>query len=359
MKEITAFISSLGGGGAQGVFVTVMNDYARAGYAVRAVVDELDNDVYSSKLDSRITIVELGARSAKQSLPKLYRFLRQNNVEVAFAFSPEIAVNLFLCKKALRQDYKIIARCINTLSYEYRHAEGFFRRWITGPVVKLFYHKADHVVAQAQNMKKDLICNYGFREEQVTTINNPLASKYENREMVRKERGKYLLYVGRIEKQKGLDMLLKAYSQMKRKDIKLYLVGKGSKKEELMALSERLAVSDRVSFIDFTTDIEGYYENALCTVLSSLFEGFPNVLTESIACGTPVVAFDLPSGPEDIILPGINGYLARYRDVDDLARCMDAAVERVWDYKQVQQSSHRFSEESILPKYRELIERYI
>ena len=359
MKSITAFIGSLGGGGAQGVFVTVMNYYTQLGYCVKVVVDDLENDVYSSKLDKKIEIVELGAKTAKQSLPKTYRYLKKNHVEVAFAFSPEIAVNLYFCRKALHQDFKILARCINTLSYEYKYADGAFRRFVTGRLVKRYFRRTDHVIAQAENMKKDLIDNYGFAATQVTTINNPLAAKYENREKVRKNKGNYILFVGRFEKQKGLEMLISAFANIKRKDIELYLVGKGSRRNELETVSMELQVSDRIKFIDFTTDIEHYYENAICTALTSLFEGFPNVLTESIACGTPVVAYNLPSGPEDIIVDGLNGYLVKYLDVDDMTRCLDMAIEKKWDYEQIQKSANRFSKESILPKYQELIQPFL
>ena len=359
MKSITSFIGSLGGGGAQGVFVTVMNYYIKLGYDVKVVVDDLENDVHSSKLDKRIEIIELGAKSAKKSLPKTYNYLRHNQIEVAFAFSPEIAINLYFCKKILHQNFIILARCINTLSYEYKYADEPFRRFVTGRLVKRYYRKIDHVVAQSENMKKDLIDNYGFRTTQVTTINNPLAAKYENREKVRKNKGEYILYVGRFEKQKGLEMLITAFANIKRKDIELYLVGKGSRRNELEYLSKELKVSDRIKFIDFTTDIDYYYENAICTALTSLFEGFPNVLTESIACGTPVVAYNLPSGPEDIILNGTNGYLVKYLDVDDMTRCLDMAIDKKWNYEQIQMSANRFSKENILPKYQELIQPFL
>lgn len=358
MKSITAFIGSLGGGGAQGVFVTVMNYYVHLGYEVNAVVDDLANDVYSSKLDKRIIITELGAKTSKQSLPKTYKYLSRNDIEIAFAFSPEIAVNLVICKKLLNRSFIIIARCINTLSYEYKYAEEPFRRFVTAKLVRLLYKKVDHVIAQAENMKEDLIHNYGFKPNQVTTINNPLAIKYENIEISCRDRGNYILYVGRLEKQKGLDMLLDAFSKIDRKDIELYLIGNGSKKQELIQQSKGLSIDKRVRFIDYKRNIEEYYVNSICTVLTSIFEGFPNVLVESIACGTPVVSFDLPSGPRDIIIPGVNGYLAKYKDVDDLTNCLNEAIKEEWDYKKIQLTAQRFQKENILPQYNDVIENY-
>jgi glycosyltransferase involved in cell wall biosynthesis len=58
-----------------------------------------------------------------------------------------------------------------------------------------------------------------------------------------------------------------------------------------------------------------YYRRAKATLLTSFFEGFPNVLVESIALGTPVISFDCPSGPADIIIPGVNGILVPNQDI--------------------------------------------
>lgn len=359
MKKITGFISSLGGGGAQGVFVTVMNYYVQLGYSVNIVVDDLGNDVYSSKLDGRIDIYEIGALSAKQSLPKLYKYIKEHNVELAFAFSPEIAVNLIICRKLLREKFVIIARCINTLSFEYKYAVELFRRVVTGRLVKIFYKQVDHVVAQSENMRQDLINNYGFKEDQVTTINNPLASKYENIDVINQRKNNYVLYVGRLEKQKGLDMMLTAFSRVTRKDIELFIVGNGSRKSELKELARKLCISDRVHFRDFNPDVETYYINAKCTLLSSLFEGFPNVLTESIACGTPVVSFNLPSGPEDIIIPDVNGYLVKHMDVEEFTEYINMAIEKDWDYKAVKNTAERFYRKNILMKYQDMISKFL
>ena len=68
MKRLTAFIGSLGGGGAQGVFVTVINYYAQLGYEINAVINTLANDVHSEELDKRIKIIDLKAQSAQKSL---------------------------------------------------------------------------------------------------------------------------------------------------------------------------------------------------------------------------------------------------------------------------------------------------
>ena len=359
MKKLTAFISSLGGGGAQGVFVTVINYFFALGYRVEIVVDDLENDVHSGRISDGISIIELKVNSAKQELPKLIDYLRHNSVEVAFAFSPEIAVNLYLCKKYLGLNFPVIARCINTLTLEYQYAEGRFRRMITSRLVKHFYKKTDLVISQAENMRQDLIDNYGFRKNQVITINNPLSEKYDKCINIEQKRSNYILYVGRLEKQKGLEMLLQAFSMLENNNIELFLVGNGSKKTELRKMSESLGIDSMIRFIPFTTEIDSYYKNAVCTVLTSYFEGFPNVLIESIACGTPVVSYDLPSGPKDIIIPGVNGYLARYLDVDDFVMFLEKAINNKWDYEAIAETKKRFSRDKILLEYQKALSSFL
>lgn len=357
MKQVTAFIGSLGGGGAQGVFITVMNYYISLGYEVNAVINTMANDVHSKDLDKSIKITSLEANSSKESLPKIINYIKNNHIELAFAFSPELTINVIIGRSVSCKKFPIIGRCINTLSYEYSHAEGLFRRLVTNNLVKLYYHKADCVIAQSERMRKDLIQNFHFKPDSVLTINNPLADKF-SREIDYKatdERDKYILYVGRFEKQKGLDMLINAFARLSHKDVKLLLIGKGNLEEQLQELVVQLGIENRVKIISFTKNIEEYYRKALLTVMSSYFEGFPNVLSESIACGTPVVSFDLPSGPSEIVIEGENGYLAEYLSIDDLTMKIDQALDRHWDYRNIKKTANRFRKESILPMYSDLL----
>ena len=358
--EITAFIPNLSGGGAQGVFVTIMNYYVDIGCKVKAVVGTLGNDVYSHSLRDSIAIEELGATSSKESLFKIIKYINDNEVEIAFAFSPEWAVNLVIARKMARKHFLIIGRCINTLSYEYKYAEGIFRRIITYRLVKMLYKKTDCVVAQSEKMKDDLVSNFGLTTGQIYTINNPLSDRFalELENSAEENRENYMLFVGRFEKQKGIDRLLKAFSNISDRKIKLCLYGKGSQEDQLKKLAEELGIRDRVCFYPFDKDIDKIYRKAKLTVMSSLFEGFPNVLSESIACGTPVVSFDLPSGPKEIIVNGVNGYLVEYLNEQDLTNKINITLDTNWDYSEIKKTARRFSKNSILPKYRILMETW-
>lgn len=358
MIKIVAFIFDLSHGGAQGVLVNVCNFLnSLDNVVVEVVVQNLKNAVYKNELSSDIQVTSFDVDSTKQMLKPLKEYVKKNDFDYAFAFSPEIAVNLVLARKKVKKDFKIVGRCINTLSIEFKHAKTFFRKYVTKNLIKRYYRNVDIAVAQSKGMADDLLSNFGFSKDKIVVINNAMNPKFEsearNNEAIC-EKDDYILYVGRLEQQKGLEMLLESFRQIKDTNVKLYIVGNGSQKEMLKALAIEYKISERVKFVEYTRDIIDYFRKAKMTVLSSYFEGFPNVLVESIACGTPVVSFDLPSGPSEIILEGKNGYLVDYLDCEQLADKIDKALLNEWNQGEIKNTSMRYSRENIMSKYKEL-----
>lgn len=98
-----------------------------------------------------------------------------------------------------------------------------------------------------------------------------------------------------------------------------------------------------------------YYLNANATVLSSLYEGFPNVLIESIALGTPVLAFDCPSGPKEIIENGINGYLVEFKKVGEMAEKIELLIENSFHPDRVKITSDKFLIENVIKHYEKVL----
>jgi glycosyltransferase involved in cell wall biosynthesis len=129
---------------------------------------------------------------------------------------------------------------------------------------------------------------------------------------------------GRLVAQKGFDLLIPAFGQVVEHNPKceLRIFGSGEKKNELRALIEKYHLYNHVFLMGHTTKLDEELANASCYVLSSRFEGLPMVMIEAMTHGLPVVSFDCPTGPAEVITDGKEGVLVPPGDIDGLADAM-------------------------------------
>jgi len=215
-------------------------------------------------------------------------------------------------------------------------------------------------------MANDLVSNFGLDRERISVINNPISIKIdcasEDKTVLPKIRNdeQLILFIGSLTPQKGVHCLIDAFKLCVELNPRLMLsiVGQGPLDEQLKKKVKQLGIHEKVFFEGFVSDVEACYSNANVTVLPSIYEGFPNVLVESIAMGTPVVAFDCPSGPGEIIIDGVNGFVAEYLAVDDLARKISKALNCNWDSKKIKTSAERFDRDHIITEYIKEIDRH-
>jgi len=138
------------------------------------------------------------------------------------------------------------------------------------------------------------------------------------------QREPLIVAVGRLSKQKGFDLLLKAFARISSdfQNWRLAIIGVGPERTSLIELRDQLNLIDRVDFIGQVLDVEAWMARAGLVVQPSRFEGFPNVVLESMGMGATVISSDCPSGPSELIEDGVNGCLVPVEDVVTLARVM-------------------------------------
>jgi glycosyltransferase involved in cell wall biosynthesis len=136
-----------------------------------------------------------------------------------------------------------------------------------------------------------------------------------------RQENRIVLAAGRLVPVKGYDRLLKAFVRVaeERPDWKLRIYGEGRVGEKLVRLSVKLRLHNNVTFMGSTGDIQGELAKASIHAVSSRFEGFGMTIIEAFASGVPVISFDCPRGPREIITSGVNGLLVPADDVDALA----------------------------------------
>ena len=155
--------------------------------------------------------------------------------------------------------------------------------------------------------------------------------------------------IGRLVEQKGHLRILKALSQY-RSAFHYTIIGDGNQKENILSWIKENGLEDQITHIPFTKDVQSYLNTSDLYLQGSYVEGFPNALLEACAVGTPALVFDAPGGINEIIIEGINGYIAK--DEEDFLKKIKLCEEKDWSPVAINNSIvNRYSEEIILDKY--------
>lgn len=183
-------------------------------------------------------------------------------------------------------------------------------------LANLIFKKKYAVVCVSDAIREKVKAVYHF--ENLFRIYNPIPN-YEHEGTEFKPDFQYVIGMGRFDASnvKQLDKLAETYlqSELPQKNIHLVLLGDGERRKEIEG---RFGSSEQIHFLGFQEYPYSFLKKAMFLVLSSKYEGFPMSVIESLAAGTPVVAFDCVSGPNEIIVPNKNGLLVKNQDFDDL-----------------------------------------
>jgi len=203
------------------------------------------------------------------------------------------------------------------------------------PIVKKVQRDiASVIVCPARAMVDDSVSFYGCAREKMRVIPNGV--DLEAMEGMKAEfpvhpwvleSGPTVVAAGRLCRQKGFDLLFEAFGRIAREfpAVRLIILGKGEERDVLRALADSLGISARVDFPGWLSNPHAVISRASVFVLSSRYEGFPNALLEAMACGTPVVSTDCPSGPREI-LEGGAGLLVPNENPAAMAKALQALL---------------------------------
>lgn len=320
MKKIAIVIAELAApGGAEKVAVDLAEEFRQRDYEVTVVkFARLPADITRHDIPVRMINLDIPERPGglftqiyillqrawqfrklfqREQFDHIFSFLEAANVPCALACADSVL--------SVHLDPSTMTR-----------SEWLAFRWL--------YPRAKRVIAVSRQMQ-DLLEKQAHLKN-VNCIYNPVNTRLigEKAQETLSIDGRFILAVGRLEKQKRFDLLIEAFAQSKAQhDCKLVIVGRGSQQAALEERIKTLGLEEKVLLVGFDPNPYKYMAKAEFQVMSSDYEGYPLVLIEALSLGCPIVSTDCPTGPREIIRHGENGLLVEKGNVAAIAAGID------------------------------------
>ncbi len=331
--RVAIFLPSLRGGGAERVMLYLARGFADKGYEVDLVLAKREGS-YLSQVPENVNVVDLKAGRVFTSLPALVRYLRREQPVALLSAMDHSNIVALWAKRFARVRMRVVVSVHTIFSMGVKHSNT--RGRLIPYIARWCYGWADGVVAVSRGVADDLSNTIGLPRERIRVIYNPvivpelfeLAKEPVEHPWFCAGEPPVVLSVGRLTFAKDYPTLLRAFSLVIRaRPARLIILGEGEERAGLEAMVRDLGLEDVVSLPGFAMNPYAYMSKAALFVLSSAYEGFGNVLVEAMACGTPVVSTDCPSGPAEILENGRLGQLVPIGDVEALSVAMAAALD--------------------------------
>lgn len=226
------------------------------------------------------------------------------------------------------------------------------------------YRSADCFLTISKEQEVSISKLSKFRQDSQFTIPNGVDIQWIEKNSMEKDSlidKPFILSVGRLDEQKGFDILLKAYSLSKLKETNdLVIVGVGPEEKNLKQQAQDLGLAEKIHFVGWKQNPWTWMKQAKAFVLSSRWEGFGNVVIEAMACGTPTIVTDCAFGPREIVQDGISGLIAKTNDPHSLSRSMDQVISHPEVRLRLSQGAKKraedFSAQHIVSQYENLFQ---
>lgn len=332
--RVAIFLPSLEGGGAERVMCNLACQFAECGIAVDLVLSQKIGP-YLRDVPSGIRIIDLKVRRTVASIPKLVKYLRTANPYCLISALSHANIIAILAHMLARSSAKLIVSEHVALRELQFHTQSIRERLLP-LLIPILYRRTDHVIAVSIGVAKQL-AEFGLRSDNVAVIYNPIL----NDELFRAAEEDVddswfspgappvLVAAGRLVKQKDFQTLIRAFALVRNtRVVRLLILGEGQDRLELLDLGQLLGVADDVRLPGFVNNPYKYMRRASAFVLSSLFEGFPTVLVEAMACGAPIISSDCTSGPSEILENGRWGRLVPVGDTIALAKAIQDVLDQ-------------------------------
>jgi len=360
-SKFIIIVPSLNNGGAEIVGINIANFLTSQDFSVDLICLKGFKNISIDKISPSVKIHFFEAKRTLWSVVKLHRFLKNNSDACLMSVIRD--VNIVTAIAAFGITFRAIyfreANTFDGFKYMTKRRKIFYKF-----LMMLSYIKADKVIANSFDTKADLISSHICKSSKVKVIGNPVLPYnflhlgrvnvdldwFDNKSV------KVILSVGRLSPQKNFTYLIDAFSKayLNNNNIRLLIIGDGPLKSELSDQILQKGLRGLVRIVPGKANVFPYFYRSDIFALTSLWEGFGNVIVEAIAFGLPVIASKVPGGVSNILRGGV-GDLVSLDDQSIFVKKMLRLIENsdIQDDKMVARKKRAmdYTVEKIVPDY--------
>lgn len=368
--NILIFTSYLGSGGAEKHVVRLVNHLDYSLFNVELILPKKSGS-YEAELSREVKVTKVGLPLGRLSstlmrltcLFPLSYIIQKRKPDILFSVMDIHNLIAVQAVKYARHRPHLVLGIQNSITDLYQNS-GWMGQQILRRI-PTYYNKADKIVALSHGVADNLLSLSPELADKVTVIYNCGYDDFLMKQLGEQRIDRpnpdipLLVACGRLEPQKGYPYLLKALALvLKEQDCHLWVIGQGREREMLQNMAQQLGISEHIEFLGFKSNPYSYIAAADLFVLSSLHEGFGNVIVEAMVCGTAVVSTDCPHGPNEIIVHNHNGFLTAPADEKQLAEAIisvlkDKALQKQFS-QQAEKSATQYHAQQIANEYQDL-----
>lgn len=337
MRRAWILLPSMHTGGSERVILNILKHHDRKRMNFRLILllkkgellSEVPEDIPVQAVEKILPIPGTGWLS----FIELIRLARREAPDVILSFLWYANFVALLAKVVGRLDCRLV---VSERSSFLGSQEGFGIELFRKLIARYLYRYSDSVLVNSKGLREQLQDLFHMNAEKIHVIYNPVdweeigeLSRGEVQSDWFREKIPIVVGIGRLHPAKGFTYLLRAIKILVDGDCPCRLVlvggvgaGRSSEKEEIDRIIGKLGLEKFVWLTGHQENPYKFLSKATVFVLSSLYEGFPNVILESFSLGIPVVSTRCPTGPEELIDNGVDGFLVKTRNPVALANAI-------------------------------------
>ena len=365
--KIAWFSPNFADGGVERTILKLSAVFAEHGHETQLVTLNINSRLLETS-PSSLKVVDLGASRAALSIKKLSNYIRSEQPDAVISSQHYANIVAVAARKLSRTKTRLILTERTSINKALQ-TKSRPLRWIHTQLVKRSYKHGDVIIANSIDGAAELADFLGWPNERVGHIYNPADPSLIQARSTEpishpwiEDSDNIPLFVaaGRLSPQKDYPTMLRALALANAsKMYRLLIIGDGPDRTKLEQLATDLSVSDKVAFLGATENPYPYIANADLVLLSSGYEGMPNVLIEAQILGVPIVSTDCPTGPSELLFGGKAGYLVPVGDPNSMSTAIVEAINNIEEANAKAKLGHehidRFQPETAYQNYMNLI----